>query len=420
MLKNPFNRINSSGKETESGGSSLKKLIGSVKQISPWRKRTEESIKQSAEGGGEEHGEKEDDIDTVSVQESEDSAPNEKNTEDETEQDLNTEEGHEEPEEEVIPLPEDSETESEVFESSAEKEAYEKLVSLCKQAVERLRERGIDHLDQFGRIDMTAFSEVRNAEKVSEDIKRTKELGREFNDALLDMQPDLVKRQSEYLEMMTFIIFAKCALDKDLAVVRSAVFDDYINSTDTIMINVKTGAIIANNDEVLPNSKLLQAREQISDAQLRDDFETGSKRKYYKVSKINKEGGVTLEYAFKRNADGTFRLSDTPIKNVPIVHLSPYDGNILSLIEGMGSTIDTIEDTDRQLYHHFLNKTQVGISEALLDTYDNERKEVDQCHGDVACEKLVKRKFATFRKKLERSESFLYSVRVQGQAPITA
>ena len=247
---------------------------------------------------------------------------------------------------------ETEETKPEVFINNTEKEAYEKLTSLCKQAVEKLREKGITCLDQYGRITMESFLDVRSQEEVAKDNANAERLDKKYSHTNLNSRESYNKRKSEYLEMMVFVIFAKCTLDKGLAVVRTTNFDDYTNGVDTLMINTETGEIIANVDETLD----------LSDA------------KQYKAYEMNERGGGKVAYPITATADGTLAPSETPIKNIPVTVLPPPQGGIVDFILEMDPSIDVISEADYRLYEHFIDNTKLDISDAALQSILDEKE----------------------------------------------
>ncbi|MCY4577233.1 MAG: hypothetical protein OXB96_02270 [Candidatus Kaiserbacteria bacterium] len=429
IFKNSLNRIDKKRKVTPSPEKETKKktlgdLIGWVKQGSPWKEGFTPSEEHAAE---EEYGDnnpvqpQETNNETVSENRPEEHLSNQKVIdskeksatatvqEDEGVADVHPEEAEDTPQREI------EEKAPEVFVSPAEKEAYEKLTSLCIQAVEKMQEEGIFFLDKDGRIDMTKYTAFRNPEKIEKHIKRVKELEYNFGNTDLKEQPEYFKRKSEYLEMMAFIVFVKCGRKKRIGAFRTAKLDDFLHHFDGGIFDLDSGEAIVQTDEVLPNKGRLRERRNLP-KKMQEDYDPASEEKWYKVMEINKKSGVTLEYGFIKNDDGSFSPSESPLENLPLVHLSLFEDDIISLVEKMDSSIDEISKIDEYLFKHFVNSIQVSLSDILLATFSAEEEQLNQCVGDLEKEQAVTERFDEFRNRINRAEKLLTTIQEE-QSP---
>ena len=182
----------------------------------------------------------------------------------------------------------------------------ENVKGIKTEIVEEYKKFGII-VDKNFRIDMRKCSS-KGMEDVSEDIFKVGRAEYKFR-----MNDTYMTKESEYLEQMTTIIFAKFLKDNFITV-RASKFDDYERGVDTIIIEKSGGDVLATMDETLDELR---------------------PKKMHKILSLQP---VEIKYCFKKGDDGLFIpsvRSNIPISCVqfPKEKLEDIMGNIEGKIE---------------------------------------------------------------------------------------
>ncbi len=217
----------------------------------------------------------------------------------------------------------------------------QRLNSLVAQIGEKYR-RGNEKVkplpvDASCRIMMDSFMQVYEKEEVGADIDIVKnkekqwwEEGRERNFGSI----------GEQFELLKTAIFNKYLGDRFI-VVRSALYDDYKNGVDNVMVDIKTGNVVCAFDEV-------------------GDAAAFKRQKEQRVSARNlEEGGASLKYGIKFE-DG--KLKPARLQNLPIFCLSLSEEEVKRGISEMEFSSGKKSPVEDEIFRICLTELQAQIT----------------------------------------------------------
>ena len=249
-------------------------------------------------------------------------------------------------------------------------EGLRELDRLSEETVEYLRSLGIPTVDN--RLDMMWYIEAGySEEEIEKDLKTVKELQEKFEAS--DAQKTKLEKGrdeiSERLEeivpvVVNFISYGKKGkekktLAKDFIAVRSTLYSDFNDGTDTFLVHVPSGRIICCIDET--NSGF-------TNVVLGSGPESKKPSKYQKViekNTVNKD----IKYGLRQGEDGQFNPCVLKKEDTPLVYLSMSRDEVVDFINGIPTTYDI-----DGLCNDFFEK----IVYSLYDAFDSLEKNIPE------------------------------------------
>lgn len=233
----------------------------------------------------------------------------------------------------------------------AEKEPSEKdeskIEGLIEQMAKNLIEQGVPVSEKDCRIDMNSFDKGApySSIEIQRDRKAVRTLEKEWYGNLPEekIKKEKEKRGGERLKMLKTIIFHKF-IGKDFLVVRTSSYDDIQNKVDNLIVDKKTGDPVCAYDELLGKGSHDKRFETKRTHALEINIQRGAKIKY----------GITLKEG---------KIVKTPLKGVPIFHLTWPSQKLKEAIEMIDSSLEEKTPYEQKIFHYFTNlmKYQVDL-----------------------------------------------------------